>query len=199
MHIQLELECIGVRNGLLVRIPCDEPDDIARFTIARHADGYTAYVRHDVTPHVRDQLRALPPSAAWSDTAMVTNILAADHGGDIDVWRGRPYTFQRLPEEHEFPDVVQNGDGFAVVVDGIHASWAWSARSNRRAAELAVETVPAFRQRGYARQVVLAWARHQLNQGKVAFYSHASENVASQALAASVGVVHFMDIVNYQP
>jgi hypothetical protein len=45
---------------------------------------------------------------------------------------------------------------------------------------------------------VLAWARHQLNQGKVAFYSHALENAASQALAAAVGVVHFMDIINYE-
>ena len=43
MHIQLELECKGVVDGLLVRTPCDEPDDIARFMVARHAGGYTTY------------------------------------------------------------------------------------------------------------------------------------------------------------
>jgi len=106
MHIHLELECKGVDNGLLVRIPCDEPDDIARFTIARHADGYTSYMRYDVAPHIRDQLRALPPQKAWNDDATVTTILAADTGADVSVWRGRSYTFQRLPAEHEFPDVI---------------------------------------------------------------------------------------------
>lgn len=198
MHIQLELECKSVDHGLLVRIPCDDPDDIARFSIARHAAGYTAYVRHDVAPHVRDQLLALPQHTAWSDTAAVVNILAAGVDADVHVWRGRSYTFQRLPEEHEFPDVVQDGDGFAVVVDGIGVSWAWSSRSNEHAAELAVETLPAFRRRGYARQVVLAWARHQLDRGKTAFYSHALNNAASQALAETVGVMHFMDMVNYE-
>ena len=197
-HVQLELECIGVDNGLLVRIPCDDPDDIARFTIARFIDGYMAYVRHDVAPHVRDQLRALPPHIAWSDDTMVRTMLTADTKVDVRVWRGRSYTFQCLPEEHEFPDVVQDGDGFAVVVDNVRVSWAWSSRSNAYAAELAVETLPAFRRRGYARQAVLAWAWHQLNQGNIAFYSHALENAASQALAAAVGVVHFMDIVNYE-
>lgn len=198
MHIQLELECKGVDHGLLVRVPCDDPDEIARFTIARHAAGYTAYVRHDVAPHVRDQLHALPPHIAWSDAAMVTNILAASPDGDVGVWRGRSYTFQRLPAENEYPNVVRDGDRFAVVVADMPVSWAWSSRSNRCAAELAVETMPAFRRHGYACQVVLAWARYQLEQGKVAFYSHALENSASQALAASLGVVHFMDVVNYQ-
>lgn len=129
---------------------------------------------------------------------MVRTILAAGTGTDVKVWRGRSYTFQHPPEKHEFPNMVQNDDGFAVMVDGVPVSWAWSSRSNEQAAELAVETLPAFRQRGYARQTVLAWARHQFNQGKIAFYSHALENAASQALAINVGVMHFMDIMNYE-
>lgn len=84
------------------------------------------------------------------------------------------------------------------MVDDVPVSWAWSSRSNGRAAELAVETLPAFQRRGYAREVVLAWTWHQLNQGKIAFYSHKQENTASQALASAVGVVHFMDFVNYE-
>jgi GNAT superfamily N-acetyltransferase len=198
MHIQFELECIGVRNGLLVRIPSDDPDDIARFVVARHVAGHTAYVRHDVAPHVRDQLRALPPHAAWSDTAAVANLLAAGTGTHGELWRGRSYTFQRLPAEDEYPDGARDGDRFAVVVDGMPVSWAWSSRSNARAAELAAETLPAFQRRGYARQAVLAWAQHQLIQGKIAFYSHKLENRASQALAAAIGVVHFMDTVHYE-
>lgn len=41
VHIQLELECIGFdREGLLVRIPGLNPDDIARVYAYRDERGY---------------------------------------------------------------------------------------------------------------------------------------------------------------
>jgi RimJ/RimL family protein N-acetyltransferase len=80
---------------------------------------------------------------------------------------------------------------------GEPVSWAWSSRTNAKAAELAIETKPAFRRRGFARQVAAAWARYQLQQQKIAFYSHLHDNLPSRALAASLGVVHIMDVVGY--
>jgi GNAT superfamily N-acetyltransferase len=198
IHIQLELECIGVnREGFLFRIPCTNPDDIARFFVARHATGYIRFIRHDVAPHIIDQLRTPPQHHAFTDIEHVKQIISADAAGETDVWRGRAYTFQHLPEPAESSDVVLIDDRFTIISHGKPVSWAWSSRSNARAAELAVETLPAFQRRGYARQVASAWARHELERGKVAFYSHRVENQESQALAASLGVVLFMDSVAY--
>jgi len=83
-------------------------------------------------------------------------------------------------------------------VDGLVVSEAWSSRRTDVAAELAVETLLEYRQRGYARQVCAAWASHQLTLGRTAFYSHDLENTASAALARSLGVRHFMDNVSYE-
>jgi predicted GNAT family acetyltransferase len=84
-----------------------------------------------------------------------------------------------------------------VDIEGLAAAEAWSARSTDESAELAVETRPEYQRRGYGRQVCAAWANDQLDTGRIAFFSHAVENVASAALAKSLGVRHFMDNVNY--
>jgi hypothetical protein len=54
------------------------------------------------------------------------------------------------------------------------------------------------RRRGYARQVVAAWATYVLGEGKVAFYSHEAGNVASEALARSLGVAQYAVMTNYE-
>ena len=77
-------------------------------------------------------------------------------------------------------------------------SWAWTSQESDQAAELAVETEPEYRRRGYARQVVAAWATHVLQENKVAFYSHEVDNTASEALARSLGVVQYAVVTTYE-
>lgn len=199
IHIQLQLECIGVdANNFLFRIPGDHPDDISRFKVTRHATGYTTFFRRDLEPRIVEHLRLLPPQQAFEDIETVKRILYGKTANNASVNAFRSYYFADVPSPTASPDVVRRDDKFIILVEGEPVSWAWSSRSNLRASELAAETKPDFRRRGYARQVVSAWARHQLEQGKVAFYSHRWENIASQALAKSLGVVHFVDGVNYE-
>ena len=87
---------------------------------------------------------------------------------------------------------------FVILVDREEVSWAWSVRENRVAAEVAVETAAHFRLHGYGRQVTAAWAHHIMDKGKVAFYSFARGNVASEALARSLGVVEFSNVAAYE-
>lgn len=101
------------------------------------------------------------------------------------------YYFSHLPSSAEFPDVRENTNRYEVLIDQVPVSWAWSIRENGYCAEVAVETLPEFRQRGYARQVTAAWGRAIRQQGRVAFYSHAANNHPSKALAHSLGLIQF--------
>ncbi len=97
------------------------------------------------------------------------------------------YCIARIPDVSEFSDVTRRGDRFVIERDGMIAAEAWSAQDDAVAAEVEVETVPAYRQRRFGRQVVAAWAHSVRRDGKIALYSHLTANDASRALARSIG------------
>jgi RimJ/RimL family protein N-acetyltransferase len=71
----------------------------------------------------------------------------------------------------------------ALVEDGRAVSVCRSARITREAHEAGVETLPEFRGKGYARDVVAGWARMVRAAGATPLYSTSWENQASRALA----------------
>ncbi len=77
---------------------------------------------------------------------------------------------------------------FAVLESGQAVAFCLSARSTPRSAEAGVETLPAFRGRGYGAAVVTAWAQEVRQQGRTPLYSTAWSNAASQALARRIGL-----------
>jgi GNAT superfamily N-acetyltransferase len=95
------------------------------------------------------------------------------------------YTVDRLPDASEFRDVTRRDGRFVVLVNGRVASQAWGECADERAEEVSVATVPEFRGRGYARQVVAAWMHAVMTQGK------------TRALARSVGVTWLADEIEY--
>jgi GNAT superfamily N-acetyltransferase len=73
---------------------------------------------------------------------------------------------------------------FVALVEGGRAvSVCRSARITAEAHEAGVETLPDFRGRGYAKEVVAEWARLVLAAGALPLYSTELENRASQAVA----------------
>jgi hypothetical protein len=196
LHTQLALERKGVDDaGKLFRLPGDNPDEIGRLLTARLSNGsYLAYFRDDVPDPVIEALRALTPEQLYHEQHRVLGILEAT--GPAGCFRS--YFFSDSPRPEEYALAEERDGKFVVEVDGVAASEAWSSRSTEFAAELAVETRPEFRQRGYGRHVCAAWASHQLVVGRIAFYSHHAENMASAALAKSLGVKHLFDIVVYE-
>jgi predicted GNAT family acetyltransferase len=191
----LALELKGVdSSGTLFRLPGENPDDIGLVQSIHLSDGrYVAYLRDDLPEDVATALRALTPEQLHREQARVRDILGATGSGG----RWRTYFFSASPRQEDYALAIQRDDRFVVEVYGVVASEAWSSRSTDLAAELAVETRPELRRRGYGRQVSAAWASHQLAAGRIAFYSHAVENAASAALAQSLGVMHLYDIVGY--
>ena len=195
LHQQLTLERKGVdASGRLFRLPGDNPDEMPSVLAARLAGGmYVAYCRDDLSESATTQLRGLTPEQTYLEDARVQNIV----GASGPAWRGATYVFVERPQRHEYTLVVQREGRFVVEIQGVAAAEASSSRSTEPAAELAVETRPEFQRRGFGRQVSAAWANHQLVAGRVAFYSHDVTNIASAALARSLGVRHVFDIVGY--
>ena len=194
-RLQLELERIGVKEGnILVRIPGDNPDDIPRFLVVEFEDKYEAFFRHDLLPEVRSRLAALHMERTFRDRDRVAEILAAESACK-EVSHFTTYVFPEERSPDQYPDAARlpgaNGIGRPVfgIADGGRTVCACSSvRENEKCAEAYVWTEPRYRRRGYARQAVLAWAHELQQRGKLPFYSHEVGNLASQAVARSLGL-----------
>ena len=66
-----------------------------------------------------------------------------------------------------------------------------SVRITPQAHEAGLETLLEFRRRGYAKDVVIAWARAVQVMGATALYSTSWENIASQAVARKLKLEMF--------
>jgi GNAT superfamily N-acetyltransferase len=211
----LRLECIGLdERGRLVRIPGPFPDDISRVYLAEHAGGILTFFRADLRDNLVARLQAIEPAAMYRQPERVAEILAED--APCEEWSetisyvfpaGLPATprVRRLdgtnddllvaaydPELIELPWPV-----FAVVEDGRIVSSCISARENDSAGEAWVRTLPAYRRRGFARDVTAAWAADLARQGKIAFYSHRVDNPASAAVARSLKLNAFTHDIGF--
>lgn len=79
----------------------------------------------------------------------------------------------------------------AVIEDGAAVSLCHSARLTDQAAEAGVQTLEAYRGRGYATAVVAGWARAVRASGRIPLYSTSWDNLASQAVARRLGLVQY--------
>ncbi len=86
---------------------------------------------------------------------------------------------------------TERGPCMVVVEDGRAVSACYSARLTDRAAEAGVETLEAYRGRGYAPAVVTEWARAIRATGRIPLYSTTWDNRASQAVARRLRLIQY--------
>lgn len=214
LHLALEGKGIDAA-GQLVRIPCDDPDTLHRVYVTRNAQGDSLFFQADLPQPIRDKLLRLPVTDFFDYPQRVETILAED-GTCMERHIGKSYIFPDTLNPAQYPDVVRlaevdpgivrqfnpgldprQKEVFGVLVDGKIVATCESSRENETAGEAWVQTLEPYRRRGYARQVTAAWGHWLQQHGKTPFYSHKMENLASQMVARSLGLVQYMADAGY--
>lgn len=83
------------------------------------------------------------------------------------------------------------GPTTALIVDGVAVSICFCSRIIDAVAEAGVYTIEAARGKGYARAVVSAWVPAVRQSGRFPLYSASWDNLASQRIAQSLGMVNY--------
>jgi len=214
MEIQVETlyRCDEVGRLRCINEPGDPP--APRFFMGRTPQGNLWRFRHDLPAEIAQQLEALcrsePVGADLAHAPLRYDAIRAVLQAQAPIeeeFRGPAY---RIPDgvqppsgvllvseanEHLlqpwFPEllpVAQQQTVAAVIEEGAAVAVCFCARLTSRAAEAGVETAPAFRSRGYATAAVAGWAAEIRRRGRIALYSTAWDNLASQGIARKLGM-----------
>ena len=187
IRLQVGLEYRVEGDGL---IPFPGSTEQARFILYRHPGDFMRYYRIDVPLQMRLELERIDGEQVFHDPKLVRTILNAYSLCTSSGLYESCY-FTQVPQADKYLQVAQEDRKYVIKIDGQPVCWAWSERSNEQCAEVAVETLPAYQRRGFARQAVSALAAAEMKRGRVVFYSYEMENLASRELAHSLGVAHF--------
>jgi GNAT superfamily N-acetyltransferase len=198
IDLQICMEYQLDERGLL--IPINHSSEQAYYIVYQHLEGYVTYFNHELPANLRAQLLQLGPPAAFDHPDEVRQLITEAYlpckGGEDIFWSGY---FSHTPASANYPDACHHGVTWSVYRDEQEVCRALSIRDNERCAEVYVESLPAYRRRGFGRQVVAAWAMEIMNSGRVALYSYRLKNLASAALASSLGIEWYANVVTYEP
>ncbi len=205
LQVRLEYD-LDPQGRLVVRPGSDER---ARCVVYRYSGGGRLFYLHDLPRPVQEALRGFDPALAFAEPERLDALLGLPAHQPHNIFQASVFT--RCPAPEEYPLVQTQGEAFIIrslypdALPGLPvgdptqpAAIAWSVRHNDAAAEVAVETQPAFRRRSYARQVVAAWAAAQFRLQRVAFYSLKANNYPSQSLRRSLGAIPFADSITWE-
>lgn len=170
--------------------------ELPRVTVYRHAGGHSLIQRHGLPDSIRACLSSLDLDKAVTNPAMVQSLLTGDAPCST-VYSRVVYVFENAPIPVTMhPPALVNGR-WRIVIDGQVVSEAWSSAENCVAASVRVDTLPEFQGRGLAAVVTSAWVKQVLDSGLLAFYTHATGNAASAALARKLGALEIAEGVKY--
>ena len=96
-----------------------------------------------------------------------------------------------FPDWLKPPPYYELGPAAVTVVDGQAVAICCCVRVPGRATEAGVETAPAYRGRGYAGAAVALWAAGVRQRGLLPLYDTGWDNLASQRVAAKLGMVQY--------
>ena len=202
-------------HGRLLHVNDPNAADAPRFFLGQTSGGSVMRFRRGTTTDLERELKAAATQAA---ATLDSPIDAAPYRAILDrsapsgqIWTGPAFAFPpALPERvlafrvtpvnsHVLeahlapwiPDVTTCQPMIAVAVDGQAVALCASVRRTRKAHEAGVETVAAFRRRGYGAAAATEWARAVREEGRVPLYSTSWKNEASRALARKLGLLPF--------
>lgn len=203
LHLQMRLEGKEVVDERFIRqVEVVPGEDMPLILIAALATGpVVAYYDKVLCVDVQKSLTAVLANIEFPDIDPLLDILK-EQNMRFEVGHYKTYMFPSMPgnDEDVHPFSIDDQrvkafgfDGFAGQVYAVErddkvVSACISARENERCGEAWVFTAPAYRHQGFALKVVNAWARGLMGTGKVPFYSHKIDNLASAHLAGKLGL-----------
>ncbi len=188
-----------------------------RLWVGRTTEGALWRFRHDLPSALARELDALltaeppatDPRAPLHCEARLRALLAA-HEPIENVWQGSAWYCPeglvavavetvRLTDSAalrtHFPHTADAIDALqpccAVFDAGVAVAVCCSARTSAMAAEAGVDTLAAFRGRGYAAATVAAWAAAVRELGRLPLYSTSWDNLAAQRVARKLGLASY--------
>lgn len=193
-----------------------------RFFMGRTSTHNLWRVRHDLPVELVGQLnklcRSAPPCSllpSQPEQYLAIRQLLVDKASSVSEYRGPAYwlpTISQVPSQvmllsqaqadcvrDTFPWLVSwlanptNGPVAAVIEQGQAVSVCFCSRLTQGAAEAGVNTLEAFRGKGYASATVAAWAAAIQYTQRIALYSTSCENQASQNVAKKLGAVVYAE------
>jgi hypothetical protein len=218
--MQLHVEALFTHdaNHDLVRVNEPNGAPAPRFFLGRTRDGVLCRFRHDVDAATRRALRKTleDQTARATSIDLLADPLPYQHilsrTAPVEkTWFGPAYCIPRRPLvtaptigvttanadvlrallEAWVPDVPRCQPMIALEIEGRAVTLCCSGRSTKEADEAAVETVTSYRNRGYGRLVVQAWASAVYAAGRLPLYSTSWENTASQAVMRKLELAPF--------
>jgi GNAT acetyltransferase len=213
IHIQYAALYNLDQHGRMLSVN-DEPDGspAPQFFMARTVEGnfyrFHADLPADLVATLSDICSAEPITSDFEPAPLYATAIRSLLGTHVEEYRGPAYqipeTVPQVPGavivQPEQVNVFQEhynwlieayigcGPIAAVVHNGSAVSVCFSSRSRLISAEAGLDTIEAFRRRGYARATTAAWAHEVQAQGRIAFYGTSWDNSASRSVARSLGL-----------
>jgi len=218
MRLHVEALFTHDDHGDLVSINDPGGRPAPRFFIGVTRDATVRRFRHDVSDDLRRELDAECERSPLHQSDLASPAVQARfeailaRSGPVErTWAGPAFCFPKeLPTLGNVVRVTeQNADLLspllepwlgdaalcqpmvALSVSGCAVAVCCSVRRTAAAHEAGVETAPSYRRRGYAAQVVTAWAATARAIGRVPLYSTSWQNAASLAVAHRLSLLHF--------
>ena len=203
LHLQLRLEGkVIVEDRFIREVEAVPGEDVPLLLIAVLADGkVVAYCDEALSGDLQATLAA---RIAHLDFPAVDPLLEVlrEQGVPFEVGHYKTYVFPLIQVSDRNVHCLSNDDervkafgfdGFARQVyfierEGRIVSACVSTREDGKFGEAWVFTAPDDRRQGLAGKVVSAWAGSLIRAGKVPFYSHKIDNLASANLAKRLGL-----------
>jgi hypothetical protein len=216
MRLHIEALFTHDTSGCLVRVNEHDGAPAPRFFLGKTVDGALLRFRHDVDHDVRRELEAASRDDALPGQVVDSPISGGRYEAILarsspiqKTWAGPAFCFPReLPAtigtilvteantkllepllEAWIPDVLLCQPMVAAAVDAQAVAVCCSVRRSM-AHEAGVETAVPYRGRGYAAQVVAAWAQ------AVPLYSTSWQNEASRGVARKLALIRFGNDLN---
>lgn len=191
----------GCETGNVLRLRHDVGDETARAIAALAAEEPPLRERDSTPRHLEDYVQLLDAEGPVRERALglvyqLPNDVGAEGGRDLTLVKSDTADGDRLVAEFAQGGMPQSlvDIGFVAVEEfwppwcvalseGEIASIAFAARIGPAGADAGVNTVPAFRGRGFAARVTAGWASHPALGGRALCYSTDRTNIASQRVA----------------